>query len=350
MLPFSCRPIRLTPKINFMPNKSTLGNEPLVSEVPPTEVPPVQATNGLRNGLAAETELEEPEGGFVLLNPNDVDREVSNVTRTEAEAMLQETQLEEPGFEAASDTGVALDAIYASYPELLERDLNLTEVIIGQDQRVRVQNTTTFPWNAICALKITAKNGAKYIGTGWLVSPRTVITAGHCVYMHDQGGWPRSIEVIPGMNDAARPFGSGVSTVFRSVQGWTQSKNRNYDYGAIILPANYRPGASTGAFGFTVKDDAYLKAAMLNLSGYPGDKGGNQQWFMAQKTKSVASRVLTYEIDTVGGQSGSPVWLKIGNQRFAVGVHTNGASSGNSATRIVQAVYNNLVAWKALGM
>jgi V8-like Glu-specific endopeptidase len=233
---------------------------------------------------------------------------------------------------------------------MLQQPQLRVEVIIGPDNRVRILNTSIFPWRAICALKITANDNSKWIGTGWLVAPRTVITAGHCVYMHDQGGWPKSIEVIPGLNDASRPYGSGVGTSFRSVNGWVQSKNRDYDYGAIILPTNYRPGDQTGYFGYAVKDDNYLKAATLNLSGYPGDKGGNQQWFMALQTKSVSSRVITYDIDTVGGQSGAPVWIKIGNDRYCVGIHTNGQNSGNSATRIVLEVFNNIKAWKALGM
>jgi len=99
-----------------------------------------------------------------------------------------------------------------------------------------------------------------------------------------------------------------------------------------------------------VKDDNFLKNATLNLSGYPGDKGGNQQWFMARKTKSVSSRRIVYDIDTMGGQSGSPVWYLTNGQRYAVGVHTNGVSSGNSATRIVTPVFNNLIAWKNLGL
>jgi V8-like Glu-specific endopeptidase len=168
--------------------------------------------------------------------------------------------------------------------------------------------------------------------------------------MHDHGGWPRSIEVIPAMNDAARPYGAGVSTSFRSVNGWINSKNSDYDYGAIILPANSRPGDRTGWFGLAVKDDNFLKNAILNLSGYPGDKGGNQQWFMSFKTKSVTARRIYYDIDTMGGQSGSPVWVYLNGQRYAVGIHTNGHSSGNSATRIVTAVYNNLIAWKNLGL
>ena len=64
------------------------------------------------------------------------------------------------------------------------------------------------------------------------------MTAGHCVYSHSHGGWAQSIEVIPGMNGAVRPYGSAVSTSFRSVTGWTGSPSGNpeFDYGAIILP------------------------------------------------------------------------------------------------------------------
>ena len=64
--------------------------------------------------------------------------------------------------------------------------------------------------------------------------------------MHEAGGWVRSIEVIPGCNDSSQPFGSYVATAFRSVTGWTNSKNRVHDYGAIILPAASRPGTRPG--------------------------------------------------------------------------------------------------------
>ena len=258
--------------------------------------------------------------------------------------------LEEAGFDSSLVEEAPLDALFASYSELLPQARELQEVIIGVDNRVRINNTTIYPWKAVCALKITAQDNSRWIGTGWLIAPRTVITAGHCVFMHDHGGWAKSIEVIPGLNDASRPYGSCTGTSFRSVLGWTQNKDRNYDYGAIILPQNCRPGARTGVFGLAVKDDAYLKASVLNLSGYPGDKGGNQQWFMALRTKAVSARVITYDIDTFGGQSGAPVWIKVGNTRTAVGIHTNGATSGNSATRIVLPVFNNLQSWKNMGL
>lgn len=295
-----------------------------------------------------DTEVEEV-NGIPGLKPGEADKEVSNPKKAESALVETETVLEDPGSEAAEETA-AMDALFASYSELLPQARVITEVIIGTDDRVRVNPTTSFPWRAICALKITAQNNTHWIGTGWMVGPRTVMTAGHCVYMHDQGGWAKSIEVIPACNGSVRPYGSAVSSDLRSVVGWTQNKNRDNDYGAIILPANKRLGDQTGYFGYAVKDDSYLMSAILNLAGYPGDKpGGNEQWFMALKTKSVSARVITYDIDTVGGQSGAPVWIKVGDARYCVGIHTNGASSGNSATRIVTAVFNNIQAWKAQG-
>lgn len=297
-----------------------------------------------------ETEIEDVEG-YQLARPGEDDKEVVNRLNTETESEFEmegEELLEEVGTIEGGEETFAMDAFFASYPEMKSK--SMAEVIIGTDDRIRINPTTSYPWRAICALKITAKDNSRWIGTGWLVAPRTIITAGHCVYMHDRGGWPKSIEVIPGLNDASRPFGSCVGSTFRSVNGWVSSKKREYDYGAIILSGNCRPGDKTGVFGFAAKDDNYLRNAYLNLSGYPGDKGGNQQWFMARKAKSLAPRVITYDIDSMGGQSGSPVWVKVGATRFAVGIHTNGHSSGNSATRIVSPVFNNIQAWKALGM
>lgn len=192
--------------------------------------------------------------------------------------MVEHAEPGSTGSEEDESAPALLDAIVGSYPELEE----VAEVIIGADNRVRVANTTVYPWRAICALQITAADNRRFIGTGWLISPRTVITAGHCVYMHDAGGWARSIKVIPGCNDGSEPFGSYTGTVLRSVTGWTSSKNREHDYGAIILPSSSRPGGQTGTFSLAVRNDGFLMNSALNLSGYPGDKGGRQQWFMAQ--------------------------------------------------------------------
>lgn len=242
------------------------------------------------------------------------------------------------------------DAWYGSYDDSpVARNEFQAEVVIGADDRSRINPTTSYPWRAICSLIIRTRTGKTYIGTGWFNGPGTVVTAGHCLYLHNEGGWPLSIEVIPGRNATLKPYGSVVCTNFKSVLGWTRDKKRDFDYGAIILPSNRKLGSTVGFFGFGTRTDAFIRSKVLNLSGYPGDKGGSTQWFHSRAIKSLNSKVLTYEIDTAGGQSGAPVWYKDGNARWAVGIHTHGHSSGNSATRIDSSVFNNLLAWKNLG-
>jgi glutamyl endopeptidase len=53
-------------------------------------------------------------------------------------------------------------------------------------------------------------------------------------------------------------------------------------------------------------------------------------------------------MDTYGGQSGAPVYIKRNGQRYVVGIHNYGAQTGNSATRVTQPVYALLAKWAAL--
>jgi len=131
------------------------------------------------------------------------------------------------------------------------------------------------------------------------------------------------------------------------VTGWTSSAsgNENYDYGAILLPNNL--GSTTGWFGFGVYSDTDLRGAVGNISGYPGDKPAGTQWYDARRIDSVNSRKVFYDIDTAGGQSGSAVYRLIGGHRYAFAIHAYGGATTNSGTRIITAVYNNMVAWKA---
>ncbi len=274
------------------------------------------------------------------------DERILERTVTETTSPDGEVPLLDAWYAEFTDGDGAVARLAQQQPAVVQR---IAEVVIGADDRVRINNTTVVPWRWICALRITAANNTSWIGTGWLVGPRTVITAGHCVFMHGQGGWVKSIEVIPGCNGAARPFGSAVATSFRSVTGWTQGSNRDFDYGAIILPASRPYGNQLGYFGYASLSLVSLMGLTLNLSGYPGDKPSGTQWFHARRATLVTPRTIIYNIDTAGGQSGAPVWRFLNGQRHVVGIHTNGSQLGNSATRIVTPVFNNIKAWKAQG-
>jgi glutamyl endopeptidase len=224
------------------------------------------------------------------------------------------------------------------------------ETVHGPDDRVQITNTSVYPWRAHASLLITANDNSTWIGTGWFIGPHTLATAGHVVFIKNSGvpnrdGWVKSIDVMPGRNGATLPYGSVKSTNFRSVSGWTGSGDQNYDYGAIIIPTEL--GATTGWFGFGVYADDDLTATTGNISGYPGDKPVGTQWYDFQKIASVSSHKLYYDIDTMGGQSGSAVYRITPNGRYGIGVHAYGGASTNSATRIRTPVFNNLLAWKA---
>lgn len=217
------------------------------------------------------------------------------------------------------------------------------EVVLADDDREQITDTTAFPWRCICHLVITAPDNSRWVGTGWLASPRLVITAGHCVFLYGAGGWARQIEVYPGRNGTSTPFGSLVSSDLRSVSRWTEEQDAEYDYGAIRLPES----TAVGFFGYAALTDAELREALVNVYGYPADKQQGTLWGSARKLSQVQPRTLVYNISTYGGQSGCPVFLKEGEDRTAAGIHNYGDLKGNSATRITADVYDDIEAWKA---
>jgi glutamyl endopeptidase len=224
------------------------------------------------------------------------------------------------------------------------------ETVHGPDNRIQITNTATYPWSVHASLLITARDGSRWIGTGWFIGPHTLATAGHCVYIKNSGvpgrdGWVQSIQVMPGRNGSSMPFGAVTTSNLRTVSGWVGSGDPNYDYGAIILPTDL--GRRTGWLGFGAYSDATLLSSTVNISGYPGDKPAGTQWYHWNRVASVGPRKVYYDIDTYGGMSGSAVYRISGGGRYGVAVHAYGGSVTNSGTRITKPVFDNFVSWKA---
>jgi V8-like Glu-specific endopeptidase len=225
------------------------------------------------------------------------------------------------------------------------------EVVFGDDDRKRITNTRDFPWRCICWLRIAVPPDGRlhYLGTGWLVGPRTVITAGHCVFLKKFRAWALHVEVYPGRNAGDTPFGGYVSRDLRSVADWTERLDPSRDYGAVILPEPL----TLGFFGHEAMDAGALKALpYVHVCGYPGEELGKPDgtlWGTARRLQAVRADTLVYNLSTHEGQSGAPVFYTNGDQRVVVGIHTSGNDFGNYATRITDDVYDMITRWKNLG-
>jgi glutamyl endopeptidase len=223
------------------------------------------------------------------------------------------------------------------------------EAVLGTDERVRIQDTRKLPWRLNASLLITAADNSQWIGTGWFISPRTLATAGHCVFIKNSGvpgrdGFVRKIQVLPGRNADQAPFGALTATEFWTVKGWAESGLETVDYGAIILPAAFPD--NLGHFAFGVLPDATLLAATANIAGYPGDKPSGTLWFDKRQIGSVKPEKVFYAADTAGGQSGACVYIIHNGTRVGVAVHAYGGATANSGTRISAEVFANLTAWQ----
>jgi glutamyl endopeptidase len=228
------------------------------------------------------------------------------------------------------------------------------ESIIGADERTRIRETEETPWRMVCALEIEGPWG-NFVGTGWLAGPRTIITAGHCVFDSTQmGGWAKKIRISPGRDGDERPVAPVESEKFSTVDRWRANQDPDFDMAAIHLTQPL--GDTLGWFGVASLTDDQLRGYMVNVSGYPGTPGGGtEQWWAKNRIREVTPRRIFYEVDTSGGQSGGPAYIyeSVDSPPVVVGIHAYGTGGTpqnipfqvNSAPRIIPEVVAQIQTW-----
>lgn len=229
------------------------------------------------------------------------------------------------------------------------------ESLIAADDRQRVLDTDLTPWRMICALHMRSAAGVEATATGWLAGPRTIITAGHHVHNRDFfDGWADSIEVSAGRNRSALPFSQFTATHFAACDRWVESADPDFDIGCIQLDLPL--GDLTGWFGLASPAPSELETALVNVGGYPADRGdGTEQYFHANRVLHVGDRRIYYDIDTFGSQSGAPVWIHRTPSAppVVIALQANGTvggpfdlgSTANSTPRITPEIFDMINTW-----
>lgn len=206
-----------------------------------------------------------------------------------------------------------------------------TPLVFGDDNRspISAARSKKFPWRLICSLEIRSNTSDKtFRGTGWLAGPKLAVTAGHCVFSQRYlGGLAGTIRVVPGRSGAkgkaAEPFGAYSATRFGCPDEWRDHENPEHDIGWIFL--DEAVGDSLGRFALAALPEDELKHYQLNIAGYPVDLGdGNHLYHHANLAGDVDEALITYQVDTKLGQSGSPIWIQEDKdaEPRVVGVHS----------------------------
>ena len=215
--------------------------------------------------------------------------------------------------------------------------------VFGDDDRIQIANTKIYPFSAIGYLESKDLKGQYESCSATLIGPSTVLTAAHCLYNHDAGGWQDEIFFVPGLNGSTAndaPYGGYEYQDAYVVQGYID----NYQgfYGSVlpwdigIVTLKQPVGQNLGWLGYANYDN--LGDFTANIVGYPGDKPAGTMWRATCNvlSENVGDGYFQYDCDTFPGSSGSAVYAYDEGQkaRVVVGVNVAESQDANTAVRV----------------
>lgn len=219
--------------------------------------------------------------------------------------------------------------------------------VIGKDDRV-VVNGKTSPYSYIGRIQAAfGEIGVFEYGTGFLVSPDTVITAASCVYSQTRKKLAVNATFIPGMSSNNEPYGNVSVKSIRVPADYKNATAPGTLFNFAILKLSSPIGNKCGYFSLKKVVDATAGESMgtWTISGYPYEASMQTNQVKASGNVLLSSNgfSLKYSIDTDFGEEGAPIFKKEGSNYSIAGINCLNLEKQNMGRYLTTKLYELIV-------
>ncbi|WP_166919764.1 trypsin-like serine peptidase [Flavobacterium poyangense] len=201
--------------------------------------------------------------------------------------------------------------------------------------------------NMYTCYMVMNRGGSERYGTGFLIHPRVILSAGHNFAWYPNGS-VNTVKVFFGSIDSSNYAISDTITLnntnrFFKSGYWAKGKIYR-DYSVVILPDSTVYKKVKGIFKLP-KPNKINDFKTLNITGSPGDKDFFEMWTANTVNFNIQSDKITYDLFTEVRNSGSPVWSEKDGVYYALGVHSRKWGDCNAAVFLNEEVQQQIRAW-----
>lgn len=294
------------------------------------------------------TEITDIQPSIHKLTPKEVEElgldmseaeSLKNVTTKLSAKQLQEIKENPKGFFSSDGTIISDEEIEkvlsnkaVDNPVKNDPKSIVPQVVIGEDTRSEITDTSVTPYRAVARL-IIKRGNSEYLCTGAFVDRGTILTAAHCLFDNKSNVGAQSIQVRAGytkhggsefqIGGIMWAYGYYVPNTWVDLPGYSIDAVP-HDWAIIKVDPN--DGNAVGSY-FSISSSAGA-GSIIGVPGYPSVEGsqkynGNRMWLgVGTIEHATPPNMFLHNADTSGGQSGAPTFTGI---RTLQGVHSGGS-------------------------